>query len=151
MKKVIGLVLLAGAAVVGDRWLQTSGAVSAYEKFAEAWVLGDKARAMKYAQAETATRAVEKQSLRGLQSGAIIEAFRGTRYEIESTARSPEGDIVLEVRQTIQFDPPGITSAITGAMYTRIHHSATVRKTPDGWKVVAFEPKFIDMGELHLR
>jgi hypothetical protein len=106
---------------------------------------------MRYAEASTATRAFERQSLRGLQSGAIMDAFRGTRYVVESSTRSPEGDVVLEVTQTIQFDPPGVTSAITGAMYTHIHHSATVRKTPDGWKVVAFEPKFIDMGELHRR
>jgi hypothetical protein len=151
MKKLLGLLVLAGVAVLGYRWLQASGAVSAYERFAEAWTLGDKALAMKYAQAETATRAIEKQSLRGLESGRILEAFRATRYEVESTTRTPAGDIVLEVKQTIQFDPPGVTSAITGAMYTHIHHSATMRKTSDGWKVVAFEPKFIDMGEFHRR
>jgi hypothetical protein len=151
MKKLLFLLLLAGAGVLGYRYIQSSGAVSAYEKFAEAWTLGDKALAMRYAEASTATRAIERQSLRGLQSGAILEAFRGTRYVVESSTRSPEGDVVLEVTQTIQFDPPGVTSAITGAMYTHIHHSATVRKTPDGWKVVAFEPKFIDMGELHRR
>ena len=106
---------------------------------------------MNYVEAATATRAIEKQPLRGLQSGTIIEAFRGTRYVVESTTRSPEGDLLLEVMQTIQFDPPGVTTAINGAMYTHIHHSATVRKTPDGWKVVAFEPKFIDMGELRKR
>src|SRR3981081_1832662 len=115
MKRVIGLVILAGAAVVGYRWLQMSGAVSAYEKFAEAWILGDQAQAMKFADASTATRAIEKQSLRGLRSGAIVEAFRGTSYEIASTARTPEGDVVLEVKQTIQFDPPGVTSGVTGA------------------------------------
>jgi hypothetical protein len=149
MKKLLGLLLLAGAAIIGYRYIQTQGAVGAYEQFAEAWTLGDKTLAMKHAEEATATRAIEKQSLRGLQSGAMIDAFRGTRYEVESTARTPEGDVVLEVKQTIQFDPPGVTSAITGAMYTHIHHSATVRKTPDGWKVVAFVPTFIDMGELH--
>lgn len=149
LRAFLVVVLLAGGAVIGYRYLQSSGAIRAYEQFAEAWTLGDEAAMKKYADAATATRAIERQSLRSLQSGAMVEAFRGTRYEVESTSRAPEGDIGLEVKQTIQFDPPGITSGITGAMYTHIHHSATVRKTPDGWRVVAFEPKFVDMGELH--
>ena len=150
MKKLLLLLLLAGAGVVGYRSFQASGAVSTYEKFAEAWTAGDKAIAMKYADDATAGE-VEKHPLRGLQSGAAIEAFRGTRYEVESTSRTPEGDVQREVKQTIQFDPPGVTTGITGAMYTHIHHSATVRKTSDGWKVVAFLPKFIDMGEIRKR
>ena len=31
-------------------------------------------------------------------------------------------------------------------MLTHIHHSAPLRKTADGWKVVAFEPRYLDMG-----
>ncbi len=151
MKKLVVLLVLGGAAFFGYRSFSGGGAVSAYEKFAEAWTHDDPAGAGKHADAETARKAFEEQSLRGLQSGAMIEAFRGTRYEIESRSRSTEGDVLLEVKQTIQFDPPGVTSAITGAMYTHIHHSARVRKTPDGWKVVAFEAKFLDMGELRKR
>ena len=151
MKQAVGILALAGAVFFGYRWFGGHQAQSTFEKFADAWATDDVAGAKKYGDADTATRAFGKQSLRGLQSGAIIEAFRGTRYVFESTTRSENGDIALEVMQTIQFDPPGVTSAIMGAMYTHIHHSATVRKTPQGWKVVSFEAKFMDMGEMRRR
>ena len=151
MKKLVVLLVLGGAAFFGYRSFSGDGAVSAYEKFAEAWTHDNPAEAKKYADAETARKAFEEQNLRGLRSGAMIEAFRGTRYEIESRTRPVENEVALEVRQTIQFDPPGVTSGIMGAMYTHIHHSARVRKTSDGWKVVAFEAKFLDMGEMRRR
>jgi hypothetical protein len=80
-----------------------------------------------------------------------MEAFRGKRYVYESETRTESGDVELQVHQTIFFDPPGITSAIGGAMYTGIRHTATLRNTADGWKVVAFEPKYLDMGPTRRR
>ena len=151
MKQAAAIVALAGAAFFGYRGFHSHQAHSTFEKFADAWATDDVAGAKKFGDAETATRAFEKQNLRGMRSGAIIDAFRGTRYVFESSTRSENGDIALEAMQTIQFDPPGVTSAITGAMYTHIHHSATVRQTPEGWRVVSFEPKFVDMGELRRR
>ena len=107
MKKLVVLLVLGGAAFFGYRSFSGDGAVSAYEKFAEAWTHDNPAEAKKYADAETARKAFEEQNLRGLRSGAMIEAFRGTRYEIESRTRPVENEVALEVRQTIQFDPPG--------------------------------------------
>ena len=75
-----------------------------------------------------------------------------TRTAYEGFAEAwTHGDLELEVHQTIFFDPPGITSAIGGAMYTGIHHSATLRNTPNGWRVIGFEPRFVDMGPLRRR
>ncbi len=148
MKKLLGLLLLAGAAFLGYRWFAGRGAYESYEKFAEAWVHGDRVAAAKWGDADTVRYAFERKAIRGTRSGSLIEAFRGTRYDVESRTSSPEGDVLLEVRQTILFDPPGVTTGIGGAMVTHFHDAATVRKTAEGWRVVAFEPTYLDMGEL---
>ena len=80
-----------------------------------------------------------------------MEAFRGTRYSVESKRRNDDGDVELVVNQTIFFDPPGVTTGIGGAMFARYRHAATVRKTDDGWRVVAFEPTFIEVKEIRRR
>ena len=148
MKKGIGLALLAGAAFFGYRSFVAWSAYKTYEKFADAWVRGDRAEAAKYGDADSVRYAFDRKAIRGTPSGSMIEAFRGTRYTVESRTRSPEGDVELEVRQTILFDPPGVTTGVGGAMVTHFHDAATVRKTPEGWRVVAFEPTYLDMGEL---
>jgi hypothetical protein len=51
----------------------------------------------------------------------------------------------------IAFDPPGITSAIGGAMVMSFHHSVRLRKTSEGWKVVAFHPALLEMSEVRRR
>jgi hypothetical protein len=151
MKKILLVALVAGVAFFGWRSVTRWRAKAAYEAFAEAWTHGNLADAKKYGTEECARHAIEKASLRGLESGSAMEAFRGTRYRYEKETVSGAGDLELEVHQTIFFDPPGITSGIGGAMYTGIHHSATLRKDPEGWRVVAFEPRYIDMGPLRRR
>ena len=77
-------------------------------------------------------------------SRAEIGASRGA-----TQSHSPSD--LSEATQTILFDPPGITTALGGAMYTHVHHSATLRHSSGGWKVIAFEPKVIDIGEVRRR
>lgn len=151
MRRLIGLALLAALSFVAYRWFTGWRAYRAYEGFAEAWVRGDKAEAGKYGEAAAVRHALEERSLRGTPGGSIIEAFRGTRYSVDSRSRTADGDVELEVKQTIHFDPPGTTTAIGGAMYIHFHHAATVRRTPDGWRVVSFEPTYLDMGEIRRR
>jgi hypothetical protein len=55
------------------------------------------------------------------------------------------------VKVTVHFDPPGVTTGIGGAMYAHFRHTATVRKTPEGWRVAAFDSEFVDMGEIRRR
>jgi hypothetical protein len=145
MKRLLWVFVLGAALVFGVRWYSGWRAVSAYERFANAWTRGNNTEAMKYGETEAVNKAL---ALRSMPSGSIIDAFHGTLYDIESKTRSPDGDLRLEVKQTILFDPPGATTGIGGAMFTHIHHSATLRKTADGWKVVAFEAKYLDMGEV---
>lgn len=82
-----------------------------------------------------------------MRGGAVMEAFRGERFAIESKSRLPGGDLRIEARETSFFDPPGATTAIGGAMFTNIRHSVTLRGGPSEWKVVNFEATFLDMGE----
>jgi hypothetical protein len=145
MKKWVWAVVFVGATALADRWYSGWKALHAYEKFAEAWVHGDKTEAARYGDAETVRHALDDRSLRETEGGATMEAFRGERYSVESKTRSPGGDVELQIRQSIFFDPPGTTSAIGGAMVAHFRHRATVRKTSDGWKVVAFEPTYLDM------
>jgi len=151
VKRVIGIALVAAALFWGYRAVADRGATKAYEAFSEAWVHGDAVEAARFGDAATVRHALQERALRGTPGGAAMEAFRGTRYEVESKDRSPEGDVRLEVKQTIFFDPPGVTTGIGGAMATHFHHSATIRKSGDGWTVVAFEPTYLDMGEIRRR
>ena len=151
MKKLVLAVVLAGGLLAGYRWFADWRAVSVYEKFATAWTRGENEEAAQYGEPGAVKDALDRQALRGLPSGAIMEAFRGERYAIESKTRLPGGDLRIEARQTIFFDPPGATTGIGGAMYTHIHHSVTLRDNGAGWKVVAFKAAYVDMGETRRR
>ncbi|HKF44250.1 MAG TPA: hypothetical protein VKG01_14200 [Thermoanaerobaculia bacterium] len=152
MKKLLLLAVLAAAAWFGyTKWFADREAIQAYEKFAHAWSRGDTDEAARHGEKQVAENAIQSQNLRGMRSGSIMEAFHGERYEIESKTAQPDGGVRLEVKQTILFDPPGATTGIGGAMWTTIHHSATLHRTPEGWKVTAFEAKYLDMGETRRR
>jgi hypothetical protein len=151
MKAMIGFLLLAGAAFFGYRSYRDLRAYQAYEGFAEAWVHEDRIAAARFGDAATVKHALEERAIRGTRGGAAIEALRGDRYEVESRSRTPDGEQKLVVKVTVHFDPPGVTTGIGGAMYAHFRHTATVRKSPEGWRVVAFDSEFIDMGEIRRR
>lgn len=151
MKKLLWVALLAIAAFFGYRAFTEWRAYKAYEGFAEAWVHENEADAARYGDAATVKHALHERAIRGTRGGAAMEALRGDRYQVESRTRTPEGDVALVVLQTVHFDPPGVTTGIGGAMYAHFRHTASVRKAPDGWRVVAFEPVFVDMGGLRRR
>jgi hypothetical protein len=148
MKKVLGALLLLGLVWFAHRTFTEWRAYKTYERFAEAWTRGDRAEALKYGTEPAVTQALEKRNLRGTRSGVMMEAFRGTSYSVQSKSRSPQGDIELEVRQTIFFDPPGVTTGIGGAMWTRFRQEATVTNTAEGWRVTSFDATYLDMGEV---
>jgi len=151
MKRAVGIAVLAAGGFFAYRSFASAGAVHAFEKFAEAWTHGERAEAMRYAEGEAVKSALEDKQLRGTPPGIVMEAHRGTKYDVESSTRTPEGDVALVVKETIAFDPAGITSGIGGAMFAVFRHKATVRKTSDGWRVVAFEPTFVEMGDMRRR
>jgi hypothetical protein len=151
MKRIVLLLLVVGASAYGYRSWIGSRAYAAYEGFAEAWAKEDRVQAEKFATGkDVVEHAFDDRALRGNRGGAAMEAFRGTQYTVESRTR--EGDEMrLVVVQTIRFDPPGATTGIGGAMWARYRDEATVKKTPDGWRVASFEPTFVDMGEVKRR
>ena len=151
MKTLVLLLVLAGVAFVAYRKIEDHRAYAAYEGFADSWAQEKRAIAEKYGDAAAVKRAFEEKALRGNQGGAAMEAFRGTLYAVESREPVSGDDVAFVVRQTILFDPPGMTTGIGGAMFARYRHEATVRKTSEGWRVVAFEPTFLEMGETRKR
>lgn len=152
MKKILILLLFVGGGAYGYRSWIGSRAYSAYEGFAEAWANEDRVAAEKFAAgADVVKHAFDDRALRGTQGGAAMEAFRGTSYTVESRSKDADGAERLVVVQTIRFDPPGRTTGIGGAMWAKFRDEATLRKTPDGWRVAAFEPKFVEMGETQRR
>jgi len=151
MKKLLLVAVLAAAGWYGYKWFADREAVKAYEKFAHAWTRGYKDEAIRVSDKSVAEKAIDNQNIRGMRSGSIMEAFHGERYEVESRHVLPDGDVQLEVKQTVYFDPPGATTGIGGAMWTTIHHSAKLHRTPEGWRVASFDAKYLDMGETRRR
>jgi hypothetical protein len=151
MKAIFGVALIAAAAYFGHGWYRDHQAFEAYENFAEAWVREDRIAAARYADDETVKHALEELAIRGTRGGAAIEALRGDRYEVESRTRAAKGEQKLVVKLTVHFDPPGVTTGIGGAWYAHFRHTASVRKTTEGWRVVAFDSEFLDRGEIRHR
>jgi hypothetical protein len=150
LKRIVVLLLLAGVGYTVYRVLARAGPVRAYEKFADAWARGDDEIALRHAEGDAMRRTLRSHSIRGLLFHPM-EAFHGTRYAIDSVTSSPEGDVVIAAKQTIGFDPPGVTSAVGGAMFAVFRHQATLHKTSEGWKITAFEPTFLEAGETRRR
>jgi len=151
MKKVVWIAVVVILDLLGYRWLDQRRDYGAYEGFADPWARENRTAAADYGDENAVVQAFEKKALRGTPGGAAMEAFQGTLYSVESRSKSFEGDTELVVRQTILFHPPGATTGIGGAMFARFRHVARVRKTGDGWRVVGFEPTYLEMGELRRR
>jgi hypothetical protein len=151
VKKIVVAAILAGAALFGYRAYERLAAVRCYERFADAWARERPEEALGLTEGEEARRAVEERGIRALIDARTMERLHAVRYSEESVERREQGEVAVEAKQTIAFDPPGITSALGGAMWMTFHHSARLRKTGSGWKVVAFEPTYLDTGTVRRR
>jgi hypothetical protein len=87
---------------------------------------------------------VESKILRGVLK-APMEAYRGERVAIEGRESVSTGEVALTAKQVVFFDPPGITSGIGGAAAASFRQVVRMKKTPGGWRVVAFEPTFLEV------
>jgi hypothetical protein len=148
LKKVVVAAVLAGAAFFAYRFYERLAVIHCYENFADAWAREAREEALRLTEGEAARQAVEKRGIRSLIDAWGVERIHGTSYSEESTERGNDGAIAVKARQTIAFDPPGITSALGGAMWMTFHHSARLRRTEDGWRVVDFVPTYVDMGRM---
>lgn len=143
MKRLVLLALVAGGAWFAYRYAVVDAPVRTCEGFLEAWGREDTPAAAAMTEGETARSSVETHILRGV-CRIPMEALRGSRSSLESRAKGPGGEEVLTMHQVVAFDPPGATTGIGGAMAATFRHVVTMRKTAAGWRVTAFEPKFLD-------
>ena len=150
MKRLFFLAFAAGGAFFAYRSAVVEAPVRAGRRFLEAWGREDTPAAVAMTEGEAARKAVETRILRGVCE-APMEALRGSRCSLESRTTDPGGDAVLTMRQIVAFDPPGMTTGLGGAMAVSFRHVITMRRTPEGWRVVGFEPKFLDAVSTRMR
>lgn len=118
-----------------------SGAVKTYEEFAAAWARNDVATASRLSEGADVQAALEQKSVARIM-WVPVQDYRGVRFAIESEKESGD-EVELEAEVTMDFNPPGVESAIGSAMYARFRHRVKMRRTDAGWKVVSFDPEFI--------
>jgi len=145
MGKLIVLVL---AGALGwwayGKYFRDSEPVHAYKQFAEAWANGRPDQAAGLTAGPSASRAILEKSLYNLM-GVPVQHVHGVGFAIES--EQPRGSsVIISAVQTVAYDPPGTTSALGGAAKADVRQTVEMTLTPDGWKVVAFEPRLVDDG-----
>src|SRR5450432_585469 len=121
MKKPVLVLILAAGGYLAYRHFVLEPPLRAFRRFAEAWGKEDTPAASALTEGEAAKKAVESRILRGVVE-VPMEALRGSRLEIESRVGQPGGDVVVTAREFIFFDPPGMTSAIGGALVASVRH-----------------------------
>ena len=143
MKKILLLLLLAGGGAFAYRYAVVDAPVRACREFLRAWAKEDTPAAAAMTDGEAAKKAVETHILRGV-CHAPMEALGGSRATLESRSAGSAGEVVLTMGQVVAFDPPGQTSGFASSIAASFRHVVTMKKTADGWKVAAFEPKFLE-------
>lgn len=146
MKRALGVLVLAAIAFVAYRQIFAAAPARTFGRFAEAWARGRTEEAMKLAEGDAVRRDLDRKPfVNVIKPPWQVDAFHGFRTSEVSSTRTDSGDVELEARQAIAFDPPGATTGIGGACVATFRHRATLRKTSDGWKVVAFHPECVDV------
>jgi hypothetical protein len=136
------MVLLGAGAWFGYRQVAAAGPAKTFDRFAEAWTRGRTEAALDLSDGDSMRRTLEKKTFIDTMCPPwTVDAFHGFRTEVISSATNASGDVELDARQTVAFDPPGATSGLGGAAVATFHHRATMRKTSGGWRVVSFVPK----------
>jgi len=135
--------VIAGGSFVAYRQIVLRAPDRVVERFLEAWAREDTTVAAALTDGETAKKTVESKILRGVLK-APMEAYRGTRVAVVGREEAPGGDLLLTAKQVVFFDPPGITSGIGGAAAGSFRQVVGLKKTPAGWRVVSFEPTFLE-------
>ncbi len=133
---------MAGAGYVAYFEIVLQAPVRVYRRFADAWAMEDTPAALALTDGGSVRKDVESKILRGVCM-APMESLRGARHDIESRRSVSGGDVVVTAREYVFFNPPGIESALIGAMVADVRHVARLRKTGAGWRVVAWTPEFL--------
>lgn len=143
MKRLVLLLLAAGAAYFAYRYAVVDAPVRAAQGFLKAWAREDTAAASALTDGGAAKTSVETHILRGV-CRAPMEALGGSHASVETRSNEPSGRVVLTMHQLVAFDPPGITSGFASSMAASFRHVVTLEKGEAGWRVCGFEPSFLD-------
>jgi len=142
MKRLLAVVVILGGGFFTYRQIAAAGPARTFDQFAEAWARGRTEAALALSDGDSMRRTLEKKTFVDTMCPPwTVDAFHGLRTEVVSSARNASGDLELDTRQTVAFDPPGATSGLGGAAAATFHHRVTMRETSGGWRVVAFDPK----------
>jgi hypothetical protein len=141
MGKLLFVVLLAGAGWwVYKQHFADSDAVATYKEFAEAWANNRSREATDIVSSSVLADALGPESFPKVLAEPL-GSVRGVSFEIESETPTPNGrGVAVRAVQSIQFDPPGVTSVFGGAATATVSEVADLERTADGWRVVAFSP-----------
>lgn len=146
MKRILAALLLVAGAFIAYRQISASAVSKTFDRFAEAWARGRTDDAMALAEGDAVRRSLERNPfVKVIKAPWQVDAFHGFQTSVVSRAKSDSGDVEIEASQAIEFDPPGATSALGGAAVANFRHLATLRKTGEGWKVIAFSPECVDV------
>jgi hypothetical protein len=146
MRRVIVLIVLAAAGVGAYRYYSTSYApIRQYERFAEEILNRHYQPAAELCEGLTAADLAKLGSQERIGAGPqMFQTLFPSRFAIKSRERSGDG-ITITARQTVQFNPVGVESALRPAMFATLNQVVTMRKGADGWRVTSFENVFEKM------
>lgn len=141
---LLGLVVVALLAAVGC----SSGPEGTYKKFADSWAANKVSEAISYAGSEGARTAIGEKTINALMGNAIQTPMGSSHSSIQTSSGTGPGEVVVQADQVVMYNPPGVESALRATMAARIHHTVTLARTADGWKVMAFNPTLVKTEEI---
>jgi hypothetical protein len=111
-----------------------------YKKFAEAILHRQYSVAADMCDGLTADDLQQLGSQEQIGAGpAMFQTLFPSRFKVNGRRSLPDGSVVLNVSQTVLFNPVGVESAARPAMFATLRQVVTLHKTHDTWKVTAFE------------
>ena len=146
MRKLVPVLVVLVLAFGAWRWYAGRAPDRAYKAFAEEWAKGRTDLALALAEGDRVRKALEEKALSRVV-GVGMDARHGIVTGVESKTAGADGTVELHGRQSVWFDPPGVSSALGGAMVATFTHDVTLKETPSGWKVVAFDAKRVSVGD----
>jgi hypothetical protein len=147
MKKL--LILIAAVAVIflGYKLFFAGGPKKAFTEFCDLWGTNQLDKAWTFSVKDEAAANFKGKSVNEV-THFMMEAIMGAHTTVSSSSSGPGlKEKSYDGTTLIFFTPPGMTSAFP-THFAKIRVEGTVRKTPAGWKVVAFTPTFLELGEL---
>jgi hypothetical protein len=140
MKRLVVFAACAVAALISYRHLRVDSVEAEYEKFAEAILHRQYSVAAVMCDGLTADDLEQLGSQEHIGAGpAMFQTLFPSRFKVNDRRSLPDGSVVLNVSQTVLFNPVGVESAVRPAMYATLRQVVTFHKIRDAWKVTAFE------------